>query len=215
MRTLRVLLAAPVLVACGQAASAPAPSVGPAVPPVPPAPAPAGLPIGPLDRTGLPALSDAGVLALRILEAATEFKTNRRGKTRAVEPEAEAMRVLWREKEADAAFKTLLRPGATVPTLYGLCGLWYTDPAAFPEVVAGFLKERGRELVMTRDGCEGRELRVAEVLDASTAGRTAARLRDRSQSLREWREAAGTRCYDLDVIGGGWASSLRRGDGGE
>ena len=190
---------------------------GPPVPPAPPtppaAPAAAATDIAPLDREGLPALSDAGVLALKILRGARRFTSDSVGEGGEVPLEAEAMRVLYREKEADAAFHLLLEDGNATSGLYALSGIWFTDPSGFGRAAALFKKNHGEEPVSTMVGCIKEEKEAAAILDAGGHDPAPARLKDRRQTLREWSEAAKTSDYVVDILGGGWPNLLRRGFG--
>ena len=93
----------------------------------------------PLDaHSSLRGLSEGGKTALRTLRAAPRFTTVSVARSLWTAPEVEAWRVLLREEEGEAAFRclaTCTRPPSP-GKLFGLCGLWFVDRAAFEAEVA-------------------------------------------------------------------------------
>lgn len=211
-----VALAAVAFAVLGGCSQTPAPHPPPAESPVAAAPAPppskedAGP--SPIDRTGLPPLSDAGVLALKILLQAPRFTGDAVGEGGERPLEVESLRVLFDEKEAKAAFRHLLDDGTLAGRLFGLCGLWYADPAAFEKACATFLEDHGEENVTTFVGCIVEEVPVAGLV-RNTESMSVVRLKDRAQTVNQWIDGTKTPDAVYDIAGGGWPCVLRSGGG--
>lgn len=140
----------------------------PRAPAVAPAPR---VPVVALDPTaeeeGLPSLSglsDAGLLALKLLAETPRFTDVAVGEGGETPLAVEAWRILDREKDGLAAFRYLAHRDALPAKLFGLCGLWLRDRAAFQGDV-GDLREAGDDAtVATHFGCILDETPLAEVL---------------------------------------------------
>lgn len=161
---------------------------------------------------GLPPLTDAGLLALRVLEQAEFFTGDAVGEGGDVPVECEAMRVLYRERAAAAAFRTLLERGSRAGRVFALCGLWYADPEAYRTEADRLVAEEGDEPVRTFFGCLIGERRLADLVRHPGPG-PAVRLRDRGQTIREWREENPVEDANYDVEGGAFPCLLRCGGG--
>ena len=126
----------------------PAPAAHLVALPWPPA---ADLGVPPLDG-----LTDGGRLALKVLLDARYFTTDTVYKGGVPSLEVEAWKVLFAEREAGAAFLYLSKD--TIPPrpgcLFGLCGLWHTDRAAFKEGVAALRESYPNATVPIFFGCE-------------------------------------------------------------
>ncbi len=157
----------------------------------------------------MPRLSDGGLLALRVLARTDRFTDLGIGAGLERPVEVDAMRVLFREPEADAAFKFLLgretrrewrstREGR----MFALCGLWYTDPDAFRGEAERLLEEEGGGGVRTFFGCLMSEDTTVADLVRHPGDDPVARLKDRRQSIREWREETEVEGAAYDIEGG-------------
>jgi len=216
-----VAVAVAVLGGCSQpVVSPPAPPAPPAEPAVgpaagnPPAPPPPkeNLEPSPLDRTGLPPLSDAGVLALKVLLRAHRFTSDAVGEGGERPLEVESLRVLLQQREAAAAFRHVIQNGTTAGGLFGLCGLWYADPAGFEKECAAFLEAHGEESVSTQMGCTVEDAPVAPLV-RNPDPKGAVRLGDRTQTVKQWCDEAKVSGATYDIAGGGWPCVLRSGGG--
>ena len=119
------------------------------------------------------ALSDAGQLAQRVLRESRTFASGVEGKGRWLPIEVDAFRLLLREDPAaaKAAFAELRGPGNEVMRLFGLCGAWYTDRAAFEEGCQEMAKWSDDLTVRFETGCETFEKTpVATLVRARRAG---------------------------------------------
>jgi hypothetical protein len=190
-----------------------APAARPAAgnPPAPPAPK-ENLEPSPIDRTGLPPLSDAGTLALKVLLRAHRFTSDAVGDGGGCPLEVECLRVLFQQRAAKEAFRHLFENGTTAGRLFGLCGLWYADPAAFEKDCAAFLEEHGEETVATQMGCILEEVPVGPLV-RNPEPKGAVRLKDRTQTVKQWCAEAKVDGADYDIAGGGWPCVLRTGGG--
>ena len=193
------------LPACRQVEPAPAPE--PADAPV--AGGLSGVPavLPPRDVRDLPPLSDAGLLAAKILLETERFTDDAIGEGCETPIEVDALRTLVREKEAAAALRVLAEKATTPGRLFALCGLWYVDPQAFGRAAAALREERGEDEVHTLMGCCGGTRTVAGLLKYDGEG-APVRLRDRRQTIREWREEAKAEDYFEDIVGGGYPAIL-------
>jgi hypothetical protein len=156
------------------------------------------------------ALTREGERALDLLLGATRFTDDAIGYAGDTPDEVLALRVLWHERDPHAAFAHLARHGTLPGKLFGLCGLWYTDPALFLSAAAPL---RGSEtLVPIQMGCTGGEMPLGEILDR---GDRAVRLASREQSLAEWFAARPEDAPSVhyDVAGGGYPCLFKTGGG--
>lgn len=182
---LRLTLPALALVACG----APSPS---------PPPTPAAR----------PALSAAGEEAYERLLHATRFTDHAIYAGGVTPNEVIAVRRLWREPGAAAAFAALEREATLPGRLYALCGLYYADPTTFRARVGAY--RESDETVFFQTGCSGlRDFPVSELVEREPAVRLAP-----GQSVKAWAAAReSNEGYFHDLVGGGWPNLFREGGG--
>lgn len=143
--------------------------------------------------------------AYAILKEAPMFCSTMVGAGGATPKEVDAFRTLLRHPMGDAAFKSLISEAKPAGKLYALCGLWFTDPAGF-KTEAEKLKQRNTE-VETLIGCIGMHKRMADVIESKEPG--AVRLKDNSQSVKEWFDAHKGTSMHADIIGGYWPSMFK------
>ena len=105
---------------------------------------------------------------------------------------------------ADAAFKSLLTEATPVGQLYALCGLWFTDSAAF-KTEAERLKQSNAQ-VDTLSGCVGMKKRMADIIESKVPG--AVRLTSNKQSVRDWLDMHKGSAMHYDIIGGAMPSMV-------
>ncbi len=115
-----------------------------------------------------------------------------------------AFRMLFARPEADAAFKDLIRRASLPGQLYGLCGVYFTDPPAFRSEVVRYLAMED-EIEEQRYGC------IVEMLPVSQVARSldlkAVRLDGPEDSIESWRHRQRLTEEEegiLDIIGGGF-----------
>lgn len=156
-----------------------------------------------------PVLSPEGDRALALLLTATRFTDDAIGDGGETPEEVLALRTLWKERDPGPAFAHLAARASLPGRLFGLCGLWYTDPAGF-EAAAAPLRDL-ETTVPIRMGCEGGEMPVREIVDRQA---NAVRLESREQSIKEWfaRQPAG-RSAHYDIAGGGYPCLFKTGGG--
>ncbi len=156
-----------------------------------------------------PELGGAAARAYGTVKAATTFSSTHVGAAGLTPEVIGAFRTLLGDAKADAAFKSLLEEATPVGQLYALCGLWYTDPAAFRDA-AEKLKKRGTE-VPTLQGCMMSKEKMSAIIESKESG--AVRLKSNKESVKDWMAShKGTRMY-FDIIGGAWPSEFKD-DGG-
>lgn len=169
------------------------------------------LPLAPFDREAsdtlrMPLESLAAVLYLRDTGL---FATSAAiGLDGHFPPEIEAFQRVIEDPGADAAFNYLIREGNPAGQLYGLCGLYFTNPRRFSAQVEKLREDA--EIVFTMEANAARYLDVEEVLVSRLP--TVVRIPSPGLPPEEWRGAAGMLPFEtvtLDVAGGGYPCFLR------
>jgi hypothetical protein len=135
----------------------------------------------------------------------TTFCSTMVGAGGAVPKVVSAFRTLLWQPQADSAFKSLLVEAKPAGQLYALCGLWFTDPAAF-KIAAGKLS-KSREEVETLFGCIGMRRPVAEIVESKDPG--AVRLKDNTQTVKQWAASHKGVSMQPDIIGGYWPGMFK------
>ena len=106
-------------------------------------------------------LSLAGQEAYDVLRAAPFFSDACVGFACIPPPTVEGFRVLIEEPEADAAFEALLAEANLEGQLFGLVGIYFTDPTRFDRYAAPY--RRSNVKVDFRSGCVGRRTTAREL----------------------------------------------------
>jgi hypothetical protein len=114
-----------------------------------------------------------------------------------------AMRILRRSIAADDAFKELVRSGTIAGQMYGLCGLYHTDPMAFATAVPRF--RSASVTVAFSSGCVTTPDPVSKIACSDTGMRI-----PRGVNVDDWlrRASANERERDLDICGGALPSAF-------
>lgn len=109
-------------------------------------------------------LSDAGKVAYNTLLNAQGFESTHIGAAGSFSKLAESLGILQKEKNADEAFKALLK-NATLPgQLYALCGIFYTDYDYFAKEVENY--KNIQESIQDVSGCMIMQKKVAEIVES-------------------------------------------------
>lgn len=116
-----------------------------------------------------------------------------------------AFQTLLQQQNADAAFKSLLQEATLPGQLYALCGLWFTDQAAFKQQIARYSRVKGK--VPTMMGCIVSEDPVAELVKSAHPGTV--RLRGPEDSLKAWWQRHPDADTRYDIAGGAWPSNFK------
>lgn len=154
---------------------------------------------------GMPELSAEGVKAYKEVKKAEMFCNSAVGYAGSTPEVVWAFRDLLLEKNADAAFKALMQE-ATIPgQMYALCGLWFTDQAAFKEQVARYHAMKGK--VKTMIGCIVDEEAIADLVVSKYP--TPIRLKGPEDSLKGWWARNPKGSGYSDIAGGYWPSELK------
>ncbi|OYW74750.1 MAG: hypothetical protein B7Z37_16275 [Verrucomicrobia bacterium 12-59-8] len=155
--------------------------------------------------TAMPDLSVRGVKAYQVVKKAESFYNSAVGYAGSTPAVVWAFRDLLAEKNADAAFKSLLQEATLPGRLYGLCGLWFTDQAAFKEQVAHYRAMPGK--VKTMIGCIIAEDEIAELVESKHPN--AIRLRGPEDTMQAWWARNPKAQGFSDIAGGCWPSELK------
>ena len=152
-----------------------------------------------------PGLGPEAQKAYALLKEVNVFSSTSVGVAGTTPESVSAFRTLLAGPHASTCFKTLLEEATTAGQLYALCGLWFTDPAAFK---AGIEKHRRSDAqVETLEGCIASRQPVREVIESKATG--AVRLRDNQQTIRQWTEEHRPKTLHYDILGGAWPSMFR------
>ncbi len=149
-------------------------------------------------------LSAQGIKAYQTVKQADTFCDSVVGFAGTTPEVVGAFRDLLAQKNADAAFKSLLKEATLPGQLYGLCGLWFTDQAAFKVQVARYRAMTGK--VKTQMGCIIDLDPIAELVESTSPD--AIRLLGPQDTMKAWfaRNPKGGRS---DIAGGYWPSVLK------
>ncbi|MBI4606403.1 MAG: HEAT repeat domain-containing protein, partial [Planctomycetes bacterium] len=164
---------------------------------VPAPPAPGGAEAGYRELPGHWVLLSAGGFFGRTIGAGA-----------ACSDEAAAFRMLLARPDAAAAFKDLLERARLGGQLYGLCGLWHTDPVAFRAALPRYAASR-ELLTVQWYGCLVDRRPVGELVRAE--GPAVARLDGPGDSVAAWARRQGMAedaSPQLDIEGGGFPAVL-------
>ena|GEM_PF-2932380 len=143
-------------------------------------------------------LSKDGQAALQVLLSVRSFQDV---EVRGGEMSAgvKAFRVLVRDPAGDGAFKKLLEDGTKAGQLYGLCGVYFTDPASF-RGAAERLHDGPSETVPYEVGDTTADELVSTLILSKEPD--AVRLKGPKDSVREWLRRTGKKSYRADIFGG-------------
>ena len=152
-----------------------------------------------------PELSARGRQAYEMIKDTRCFSSTAVGVAASTPPVVFAFRDLLEEPKADAALKALANEATPEGQLYALCGLWFTDPAAFQSMVKELRKSDRK--ITRMNGCMRGEETLNAVLESSE--KDVVRLRDNRQTIKEWLESHSGKSMSYDIAGGAWPSMLR------
>jgi hypothetical protein len=155
--------------------------------------------------TSRPPLTSQGIKAYHVVKKAGRFFNSAVGYAGSTPDVVWAFRDLLAEKNADAAFKSLLQEATLPGQLYGLCGLWFTDQVAFKEQVVRYRAMPGK--VKTMIGCIIDEDAVAELVESKHP--KAIRLLGPEDTMKAWWARNPNAQGYSDIAGGCWPSELK------
>lgn len=154
---------------------------------------------------GVPELSAEGVKAYQEVKKAEMFCNSAVGFAGSTPEVVWAFRDLLVEKNADVAFKALMQEATMSGQMYALCGLWFTDQAAFKEQVARYHAMKGK--VKTMIGCIVDEEAIADLVVSKYP--TPIRLNGPEDILKAWWARNPNGSGYSDISGGYWPSELK------
>ncbi|MCX6849297.1 MAG: hypothetical protein NTY98_10285 [Verrucomicrobia bacterium] len=154
---------------------------------------------------GVPELSAEGVKAYKEVKKAEMFCNSAVGYAGSTPEVVWAFRDLLAEKNADAAFKALMQEATMPGQMYALCGLWFTNQAAFKAQVTRYHAMKGK--VKTMIGCIVDEEAIADLVVSKYA--TPIRLNGPEDTLKAWWGRNPNGSGYSDIAGGYWPSELK------
>jgi hypothetical protein len=162
-------------------------------------------PLSAVCAAAVPELSAEGVKAYAVVKTAERFYSSAVGYAGSTPDVVWAFRDLLAEKNADAAFKALIREATMPGQLYGLCGLWFTDQAEFKKLVARYHAMKGK--VNTMIGCIIDEDEIADLVVSKYP--TPIRLNGPEDTMKAWWARNPNAKGYSDIAGGYWPSELK------
>ncbi len=153
----------------------------------------------------MPELSAKGAKAYAAVKTTERFCGSAVGFAGSTPEVVWAFRELLGERNADAAYKSLIQEATLPGQLYGLCGLWFTDQAEFKKQVARYRAMKGK--VKTMIGCIITEDEIAELVESSHP--KAIRLRGPEDTMKAWWDRNPNAEGRSDIAGGYWPSELK------
>jgi hypothetical protein len=153
-------------------------------------------------------LSAAGEKAYQTLLTAKQFEGDAIGYSAQPSELVGAYRILMKEPEADAAFKSLLANATPAGQLYALCGIYFTDHEFFLTEVK---QQRIRsDHVQVQFGCLVWTMKAAEIVESKKLN--AVRLSWPNESMVQWQQKHrdAKEGFHLDILSGGYPSAFSR-----
>jgi hypothetical protein len=155
------------------------------------------------DSFKLSSLSKEGQTAYKKLHAAMQFEDAQIGFAGSLSEYVVEFGALLEEKNADAAFKSILRNGTPAGQLYGLSGIYFTDYEFFKVAVNKFNKNE--KIVMRISGCILFDEKMSAIVE-SNAGNVA--IIKPTQTLEDfWK--SNKRGFQLDIAHGGYPATFK------
>lgn len=148
-------------------------------------------------------LSPDGQIAYRSLLEAERFEDALVGFAGSLSEYAAALDTLLRETNADAAFKSLLNSATLPGRLYALCGLFYTDPAAFQAELVKY--KNSPEQVSRFSGCLVFEEKVSRIVESNASN---VAIIGQTETLEDFLKTNPT-SYVSDIAHGGYPATFR------
>lgn len=139
----------------------------------------------------------------RLLEAKT-FEEGLIGFAAQLSQNVKSFNDLLEEKDADAAFKSLLKNAEIAGQLYALSGVFYTDNEYFQEVVKEY--QDSETEVSRMSGCEISNDKVKNIVKSNSPKVV---IISPNQTMKDWWEKNKGGSYELDILNGGYPATFR------
>jgi hypothetical protein len=133
-----------------------------------------------------------------------QFEDARIGYAGMLSVNAQNLEILINEDNGSDAFKALLKNGSMAGKLYALCGLYFTDYAAFSMEVKKFRKSK--EKVNMVSGRESFEESVARIVESDAPN---VAIIGPGESLEQYLAGNAGRGYNIDIVNGGYQATFR------
>lgn len=148
-------------------------------------------------------LSKQGQVAYQELIVAQNFEETHIGYAAAFSNLVKDFGILLKEKNADAAFKSMLKNGTIPAKLYALSGIYYTDYEQFQKEIENF--KDNDETVSVFSGCEIFEEKVSKIVVSN--GENVAIIKPTETMKDFW--ARNKTTYYLDIAHGGYSATFK------
>lgn len=150
-------------------------------------------------------LSEAGKNAYNTLLNAQSFESTHIGAAGSFSKLVESLGILQKEKNADEAFKALLK-NATLPgQLYALCGIFYSDYDFFLKEVENY--KNSQQSIQDISGCMISQRKVAEIVESKNPK---VAIIKPSETLDDfWKENKGKQGISFDISHGAYPAQFK------
>lgn len=149
-------------------------------------------------------LSPQGKKAHQTLLKAEIFEEGLIGFAAQLSRNVENFNILFAEKEADAAFKSLQQNADLAGQLYALSGIFYTDNKHFQEVIKDY--EKNDSEISTMSGCIISTEKVSKIIKSNSPN---VAIISPDETMKDWWEKNKGVSYEIDIMNGGFPATFR------
>jgi len=148
-------------------------------------------------------LSENRQEAFNNLRKAAQFKDTHIGIAGTISEHVKEFGILITEKDADDAFKSILKSGTKAGQLFGLSGIYFTDYEFFREAATKYKKNVS--LVMTISGCLVTDEKISDIIEKNAKN---VAIIEPTQTIEDfWKSNKGS--YQLDIVNGGYPAKFK------
>lgn len=148
-------------------------------------------------------LTPSGQEAFKALHEARVFENTHVGIAGLLSQYVVAFGVLLKEKDADAAFKAILKNGTNAGQLYALGGLYFTDHEYFNTAVTRY--RNNENVVMEISGCIVFDKTMSEIVESNSKNVAIIKPTEKIEDF--WKSNTGN--YKLDISHGGYPATFK------
>lgn len=156
-----------------------------------------------IDNFDISKLSSEGQTAYKTIIRATHFEDAIIGRGGSLSIYAKNFDILLDEKNADVAFKSILKNGTLPAQLYALSGIYFTDYEHFKREVKKY--KNNNEIIETVSGCLIEKEKVSKIV---LSNKENVAIIKPTQTLEDWLKDRET-SYVIDIANGGYPATFR------
>ncbi len=156
-----------------------------------------------IDNFDVSLLSETGQIAYENLRKAAQFEDTHIGIAGSISEHIKEFGIILKEKNADEAFKSILKSGTKAGQLYGLSGIYFTDYKFFKTAVDKY--KNNDSIVMTISGCLVADEKISDVVESNAKN---VAIIEPTESIEDfWNSNKGS--YQLDISNGGYPATFK------